>query len=326
MNSVRLRSLNALLLLAITYGTAVAQTTFDYANIGFISESDIRDSAIAFVNMSTTPGLEGATLTVDNDDRHSEQLRGSLGFAAEYTIKSHVFNGYWGLAIVGGELDDDLRLVGDAGEPVKLDVKRTLVGLRGSYGLSFPINQYFKLRPYLSLIISDLKTESVLDGIALTDASGNTSTVNYFSSRAQMASGIGTLEALYSGWYGDNRLELSALYNLIYTDSFSEDTPALNVDNVVNHTVQFKSRYTGPTGLTSVGRPWRWQAYANYTKFISHSNASLGYTGLFDFGGGLEWEMNIKPLDWFGWQMLGIRAGLIYGDNVIGYKFGLTAR
>lgn len=310
----------------MTSGVASAQNLNDVLDAGFVTESDIRDSAIAFVNMSTTPGLEGAVLTVDNNDRHSEQIRGSLGFSAEFTIRDHIFNGYWGLAIVGGELDDNIRLVADTGEHVKLDVRRTLYGLRGSFGLSFPVNQYFKLRPYISLLVSDLKTDSVVDGLAITDPSGTTSTVNYFTSNAQMASGIGTLDALYSRWYGDNRLELSALYNLIYTDSFSEDNPVLNVNNEVNHTVQFKSRYTGPTSLVSEGRPWRWQAYANYTKFISHNNRSLGYTGLFDFGGGLEWEMNIKPLDWFGWQMLGLRAGIIYGDNVDGYKFGLTAR
>lgn len=325
MHSVLFKTLNALLLLAVTSAVAYAEPSDTFPQVSFISEADVRDSAIAFVNMSTAPGLEGATLTVDNDDRHSEQLRGSLGFAAEYTINSHIFNGYWGLAIVGGELDDDIRFVGDAGETVTLDVNRTLIGLRGSYGLSFPVNQHFKLRPYLSLIISDLQTESVLDGVALTDSLGNTSTVNYFKSSAQMASGIGSIDAIYLRWYGDNRLDLSAQYNLIYTDSFSEDNPALNT-NDLNYTAQFKSRYSGPTTLISVGRPWRWQAYANYTKFFSHSNRSLGYTGLFDFGGGLEWEMNIKPLDWFGWQMLGIKAGLIYGDHVDGYKFGLTAR
>ena len=319
-------SILRLLLLLFFSSVIPAQADPVVSNLSAISESDIRDSAIAFVNMSTTPGLEGAVLTVDSDDRHSEQLRGSLGFSAEFTIRDHVFNGYWGLAIVGGDLDDNIRLVADTGEQVKLGVTRTLYGLRGSFGLSFPVNQYFKIRPYLSLMVSDLKTETVVEGLAITDSSGVTSTVNYFTSRAQMASGIGTLEALYSRWYGDNRLELSAFYNLIYTDSFSEDNPVLNVNNEVNHTVQFKSRYTGPTGLVSEGRPWRWQAYANYTKFISHNNRSLGYTGLFDFGGGLEWEMNIKPLDWFGWQMLGLRAGIIYGDNVDGYKFGLTAR
>ena len=314
-----------LLLLALNPTVTSAEISGQFPGLSALSESDMRDAAVAFVNMSTTPGLEGATLTVDNDERHSEQIRGSLGFTAEFTIKDHIFNGYWGLAIVGGELDDKLRLISDTGETVNLDVTRTLLGLRGSFGLSFPVNKYFKLRPYLSLVVSDLRTESIIDGLAITDPSGNTSTVNHFKTSAQMASGIGTIDAIYSRWYGDNRLELSALYNLIYTDSFSEDNPALNT-NDINYTGQIKSRYSGPTSLASDGRPWRWLAYANYTKFFSHSNASLGYTGLFDVGGGLEWEMNIKPLDWFGWQSLGIKAGIIYGDNVEGYKFGLTAR
>jgi hypothetical protein len=318
--------INLLLVSVIKPGMLMAATPGDFPGISLISDSDMRDSAIAFLNMSTTPGLEGATLTVDNNVRHSEQVRGSLGFAVEYTIRDHIYNGYWGLAIVSGELDDQISLVADTGEPVLLDVTRALVGLRGSFGLSFPVNQYFKFRPYLSLVVSDLKTESVIDGLPLTDSSGNTSTVNYFETSAQMASGIGTLEAIFSRWYGDNRLELTALYNLIYTDSFSDSNPALNADDVLNYTAQLKSMYSGPTALMSAGRPWRWLVYANYTKFISHSNASLGYTGLFDFGGGMEWEMNIKPLDWFGWQMLGIQAGIIYGDNVDGYIFGLTAR
>jgi len=319
-------SISFLLVTVINPGVSTAATPADFPGIDLISDVDIRDSAIAFLNMSTTPGLEGATLTVDNNVRHSEQVRGSLGFSAEYTIKDHIFNGYWGVAIVGGELDSQISLVADTGEPVKLDMTRTLVGLRGSFGLSFPVNQYFKFRPYLSLVVSDLKTETIVDGLPLTDLSGNTSTVNYIESSAQMASGIGTLEAIFSRWYGDNRLELSALYNLIYTDSYSEDNPVLNVDNVVNHTAQLKSMYSGPTTLMSAGRPWRWLAFANYTKFISHRSVSLGYTGLLDFGGGMEWEVNVKPLDWFGWQMLGIQAGIIYGDNVDGYIFGLTAR
>lgn len=318
-------SISLLLVLTITSGMASALTPGDFSAVNLISESDMRDSAISFVNMSTAPGLEGATLTVDSNNRHSEQVRGSLGFAAEFTIKDHIFNGYWGLAIVAGELDDRLNLVADTGVPVKLDVTRTVLGLRGSFGLSFPVNKYFKLRPYLSLIVSDLKTETIVDGLALTDPSGNTSTVNYVKADAQMASSIGTIDAIYSRWYDDKRLELSAQYNLIYTDSFSGDNPALNAYDV-KHTAQLKSRYTGPTSLLTAGRPWRWQAFVNYTNFINQNKNSLGYTALTDFGGGLEWQMNIKPLDWFGWQYLGIKAGLIYGNDVEGYMFGLTAR
>lgn len=304
---------------------ATAEVPATLPGLSVLSESDVREAAIAFVNMSTSPGLEGATLTVDNDERHSEQLRGSLGFAAEITLRDHIFNGYWGLAIVTGSLDDSLKLIADTGEPVKLSLNRNVLGLRGSFGLSFPVNQHFKLRPYLSLAVSDLKTESIIDGLAVTDPSGNTRTRSFFKTEAQLLSTVASVDAIYSRWYDNNRLDLSAQYNLIYTDAFSEDNPVLDT-NAVNHTVLLKSRYTGPTAFSTRGRPWRWQAYANYINFISHNKASLGYHSLFDFGGGMEWQMNIKPLDWFGWQMLGIRAGLIVGDHVEGYKFGLTAR
>jgi hypothetical protein len=36
--------------------------------------------------------------------------------------------------------------------------------------------------------------------------------------------------------------------------------------------------------------------------------------------------MNIKPFDWFGWQMLGWKLGIITSEHVDGYFMGLTAR
>jgi hypothetical protein len=293
--------------------------------VSALSDTVVRESAIAFVNTTISPGLEGATLTVDDGNRQSEQWRSSLGFAAEFTIKKHIFNGYWGLALVGGSLNDKFGITGDSGQPVKIDLTRDVAALRGSFGLSFPITQHFKFRPYLSLSVSDLQTEILVDGLLSTEPIGGPATTAVFNTSAQMTSTSGTMDALYSRWFGDNRLELSAHYTLIYTDAFSEDNPVLETD-AWNDVLQLKSRYSGPTNLTSMGRPWRWQLYANHINFLSQEKISLGYTSLFEFGAGLEWQMNIKPLDWFGWQMLGIKAGIIYGDNVDGYQFGLTAR
>ena len=135
----------------------------------------------------------------------------------------------------------------------------------------------------------------------------------------------GSVDALYSRWYGGNRLELSAHYHLIYTDAFSEDNPVLETE-AWNDVLQLKSRFSGPTRLTSIGRPWRWLLYANHSNFLSQDNLSLGYTSLFEFGFGMEWQMNIKPMDWFGWQMIGLKAGVITSSNVEGYFMGLTAR
>ena len=114
--------------------------------ISAISESDIREAAIAFFNTSTTPGLEGATLKIDTADRDSTQWRSSLGFEAEFTIKKHIMNGYWGLALVGGSLQDTVYLETNAGDPVKLDMRRDLIGARATLGLSLPINQHLKIR------------------------------------------------------------------------------------------------------------------------------------------------------------------------------------
>ena len=287
-----------------------------------ISDADVREYAIAFVNISTSPGLEGATFTVDNDQRQSDQWRSSLGFNAEFTIKNHIFNGYWGMAIVGGRLEDKIETIADNGNPAVLDVTREVVGLRGSLGLSFPVDKYLKLRPFLSLVLSDMQTKLVLDDQYVSDYNLPT---NNIKTTAQMWSAVGTLEALYTRWYGNYQLQASALYHINYTDSFSENNPILDTE-AWNDSAQLKVMYGGPTRLTSAGRPWRWNTYANYTNFLSTNELSLGYDSYLEVGVGLDWEMNIKPFNWFGWQFLGIKAGVIVGDNVDGYSVGLTGR
>lgn len=322
-NPHRLQIFRSLLLIpVICFSNVSAQTPSTFPSITLLSESDIRNSAIAFVSTSTTPGLTGATLSVDNDERTSEQLRSSLGFSAEFTIKKHIFNGYWGLAIVGGTLDDQISIIADNGQPVDLVLTRKVIGLRGSLGLSFPVTQNFKMLPYLSLGASDLQTQSSFQGLTVP---GSPSTTANLDTSAYMASATGSLDAIYSRWFGDNRMELAAEYDLIYTDAVSDDNPILNT-SAWNQAAQVKGRYSGGTNLITSGRPWRWQVYANHTNFISFDKRSLGYTSLFEVGAGLEWHMNIKPLDWFGWQTLGISLGVITSNDVEGYNFGLTAR
>ena len=131
-----------------------------------------------------------------------------------------------------------------------LDLTRDVLALRGSFGVNFPINQHFKLRPYLSLSVSELQTEFLLDDLLTTAPVGSAITTAVFNTSAQMVSTTGSLDAVYSHWYGDKWLELSALYHLIYTDSFSEDNAVLQTD-AWNDVLQLKSRYSGPTNLTS---------------------------------------------------------------------------
>ncbi|MGD2054880.1 MAG: hypothetical protein PVG45_12300 [Gammaproteobacteria bacterium] len=289
-----------------------------------MTESDIRAGVIAFVNMATSPGLEGAVVNVDDENRQSEQIRSSLGFSAEFTLRDHIFNGYWGVALVGGTLDDDSVFIADDNTPVSIDLKRKLVGLRGSFGLSFPITQHFRIRPFVSLSASDMQSEIRIDDL-ITFPPATTPTPVFATTSATIVSGTLSLEALYSRWYGNYQLELGGQINDIHTDSFSEDSSILDI-NSRNQTAQFKIGYSGPTSLISYGRPWRWKIYSSYYDFITQEKASLGYTALFEIGASLNWEMNIKPLNWFGWKTIGLSAGYITGRDVEGYNIGLIAQ
>ena len=124
-------SLLASLLINVS-ATGESNTPLD--GISAISESDIRSSVIAFVNTTSSPGLEGATLSVDTAERDSEQWRSSLGFNAEVTLKNHIFNAFWGLGLVGGSLNDKIQLTADNGKPVSLNLTHDIVSLRGSFG------------------------------------------------------------------------------------------------------------------------------------------------------------------------------------------------
>jgi len=307
-----------LLLLLLASCLARADSPALFPGLSVISEADIRDSTIAFVNTTTAPGLSGAVINVDADDRESDQWRSSLGFSAELTLRDHVFNGYWGLAAIGGQLEDSIALLDDSGAPVELTVSRQITGLRGSLGLSFPVSQYLKIRPYMSLTLAEIQSNSRI-------TAGKLFAEGTFESTVTAVSAAGTIDAEYSRWFADNRLDLSAEFNLIYNDTESEDNPYIDV-YAWDQTALIEARYSGPTDLVTDGRNWRWEVYASHVNFITQSKVSLGYTGLFEVGTGLEWSINIKPLDWFGWESVGFSVGVITSRNVEGYNIGLTAK
>ena len=322
------RSVATILLLLAVASTSQPVRSQDgilLPGLSALSVSDTQDAAIAFVNMTSSPGLEGATLELEGEGRQSQQWRSSLGFTAEVTLKQPVFNAYWGLALVGASLHDEIDLIADNGQPVHLDLTRHVVGLRGSLGLVLPIDEHLKVKPFLSLVRSDLNSKSTIDNLSATGPSAAPSGEARYKTSSNLLSSVATIDASYWQWRGNNKVELAAQFNLINTNSVSGDTPWLNVSSW-ERSVQLKGKYSGPTSLVSVGRPWRWNAYATYTDFISTNKFSLGYNKLIEIGAGMDWQINIEPLDWFGWRSIGWSVGLIKGDNVVGYNIGVTAQ
>ncbi|MBA57503.1 MAG: hypothetical protein CMK89_23885, partial [Pseudomonadales bacterium] len=82
----------------------------------------------------------------------------------------------------------------------------------------------------------------------------------------------------------------------------------------------------GNTGWHWGGHSWDWNAYYSHNHYLDQAKDALGFTYINEVGLGLEWDMHIKPLDWFGWRFLGLRAGYSFGDDVRGFNVGLSAR
>ncbi len=289
-----------------------------------LSPEDAGTAIIAFVNLTTAPGVDSASFRVDTDDRDSDLVRSSLGFGAEFTFYNRIYDGYWGAAIGTGTLDDRVFATNSNGEPVEILIERSLLSARGTFGLSFPITQRFKLRPYGSLIVADLDTKAAAIGEPFPNLDPSFSEP-FFDSSAESLTGVASLEAVYDHWWQKNRLELTGQYNLSYTDTFSSSNRYLDTHGWSN-TALVKLRLSGPTAWESYGRSWRWVSYINHTSFLDQEKFALGFTNYFEVGVGLDYEWNIKPLNWFGLRTIGLKAGALIGDDMDGYTVGLTFR
>ncbi|MEP1471599.1 MAG: hypothetical protein ABJK25_11550 [Halieaceae bacterium] len=284
-----------------------------------LTPEDIRESIIAFVNLYSTPGLDGATFRVNDDNRESDLIRGSLGYSGDLTIKGSVFDAYWGIALAYGSLEGEADVLSQRGRPLQLDVDRDILSLRGSGGLSLPITRHFKLRPFLSLSASHIDTNT-----SVRELGGDITLPEiWVDSEVDALTTTATLFADYDRWYEQQRLELRGQYSLAYTDTFNASNDNLDTWSW-NETLFLRARYSAPTNRFTRNKPWRWNSYVSHTRFLGLEQRALGFNSFSEVGVGLDFELNIRPLDWFGLRFIGIKAGYIFGDGVDGLSVGLN--
>lgn len=309
----------AMLSMYLSCAPIIAQEVEIPRDLVELTLEDVRESLIAFVNLSTTPGLDGATFSVDEPNRDSDLVRGSLGYASDLTLKDYVLDAYWGIALAYGSLEDQVDVLNAERRPIRLDVDRDILSLRGSTGLSMPITQHLKLRPYLSLAVSRLETSTQIRELG----SSTPLPEAWLDSEVDALSTSGTLEAVYDRWFDSGRLEIRGQYTAAYTDTFNSTSERLDTWGW-NETVLARARYSNATGWYTRNKPWRWNTYATHTRFIGLEQQALGFNAYTEVGMGLDFELNIRPLDWFGLRFLGLKVGYIFGDGVEGISVGLN--
>lgn len=290
----------------------------DTDDLQVITAENIRESMIAFVNVTTGPGLGGATLRVDQRNRESDLLRGGLEVAGDYTLRDTVADFYWGGALAYGALDDELEALGVGGRRLRLNVERSIISLRGSAGFNLPVSQHLTVRPYLSVAGSRLETNTRIQGpdeINLPEI--------YRDSSVDALTTTASLVAEYDRWQGTRRVEIKGHYNLAYTDTFNASDAGLETWGW-NNTLLLRFRYSDALPQSTRGKPWRWNAYAIHTEFFDLDERALGFNAYHELGVGIDYEINIRPLNWFGMRFVGFKVGYLFGDGVDGFSVGIT--
>lgn len=298
------------------HGLAWSQSLPDELSV--LDKKNISRSVIDFVNLSSAPGLSGAAFRVENDNREIDLSRSNLGFLAEFSLKNYIFNGFWGATFVQGSLKDKLLFNDESLGVIDIRVDRKIRTLQGLGGLSFPINKNLRFRPYFSLSTSRIDTEASATIF-------NSTTPTSLKSETESLTSSMTSELLYDRWFNSVRLELSGQYALAYTDTYDASNTALDTFGWSN-TFVARARLSAPTAMQTQGRVWWWNTYFNHVNFIGQEKISLGFNHYSEIGVGLDYEMNIRPLDWFGLRYVGLKVGAIFGKDVEGASIGLTFR
>jgi len=292
-------------------------------NLSDLTPSDIRQAAIALVNIAITPGVDGAQYNVGGPRRDADLSRSSLGFGAEFTLRDRLLDGYWGAEISAGDLDETLSFQG-TDRPLELGLNRRIESLQGSAGLVFPIDRHFRLRPFFTGSFAKVEADTRIRNVAAAESPGEQPPQPSVSWTADAYLASGTLEAIYDRWFDHGRrLELEGAYTLTYT-TIDSDNEVLRDSSGWHDTLVLRARWSAPTDGGTWEHPWRWNTYATYVLFPGQAKSALGFRHYLDLGVGISYGWNIKALDWFGVRSIGIKAGIIVGDDVDGYSIGVT--
>jgi hypothetical protein len=238
-------------------------------------------------------------------------------------IRDQPFSIYYGAALAGAYLEESVIVEDPNTQPTRFDVDRSVTAVLASGGLATHVNRFLRIRTYLSASYAGLRDDTEVSTATARSEQLSQLPASVADWEADALSGYGSVEAIYDRWYGQQRVELTGLYNLGYTELDSATDERFDASGWTR-TAVFRGRLSGPTRLSTEGRNWRWTAYLNHTRFPGQDKGALGFRYYSEIGVGMSWDWNIKPLDMFGLRAIGFGGGLIIGDDVRGATLGFS--
>ena len=291
----------------------------------FVSDFNVSEALAALVSFASTPGVKSADLTIDwpNDQPSVKLTKNALELEADFNLPTQHFKLFTGIGFSHINFENPFRAQTDDGGSVRVDPEIDVYAARLSGGLTFQLIPQIQITPYVSFILSEVENETgVRDNVdigpippelevLLTDWDFNTGTV------------AGTLELKYDQWFGRRRIEMFGRYTYSYTESFNESDESVESSDDVK-VIDFNGRWTAPTGLRMFGIPLRWKLLGGYTRLINVDKEALGFRYFFEYGGGLDLEVDVRPFNLFNLRNIGFNVVGIGGDDVTGFAFGIS--
>ena len=287
---------------------------------------EIGQATVAFANFASAPGLSAANLDVrPSDEPRFDLSRTSLGFQTDVTLPWITANAFVGGSFGASSIDQNFTSNNELGEVVRFDTEREILSGRVSGGLSWPITRNVRIRTYLSAILSNLESTIRITGQFDPDTLEPGLGLVLRDSELDLATGAITAQLLYDRWFGQRQLEIDGTYTTAYSNSFNESDDRLGTSGWSDTFVALV-RFSGPTDWLMRERRWRWNVYAFHANFLDQPRRALGFKYYHEIGAGLDYEWNLKPLNVFGLRYVGLRAGVIVGNDVDGWNLGFTFR
>lgn len=281
------------------------------------TRADLGEAIQALSTFGGTPGISSASFNVAGIGNGDD-----LDHTTSKIAPSHTFGPIFGFKPYGeitlGYLNSKQTLNFDAGTVANVNIET--MSVLGGIGIDFDIAEGMVFRPIVLAghawsgdnthirgpFAEEFETAG--DGIVF-DVALNSSILG------------GAIVLEYDGTFaGDIRFNSQLRYNYLFQRVVSASDKVLETEGdfgVLTALVEFD----GPMDAKLFGRNLRWIGFVSNTYLSDNTSDALGFSLFFELGGGIELvDMNVVS----GIEGISILASAIVGDNVVGWKSGLS--
>jgi hypothetical protein len=311
--------------LALQWATVIHADTSPLVPPDFAKGFDLSKALVGLVSFATTSGVSSANFKISwpDDQPNIDVEKNSLELEFDIDLRTRYFKLFTGIGLSHIDWNDKFKTQNTDGDTVIGDPDRELYAARLSGGLAFQVTPHILATPYLSFILAKLDSKTSVRGNADLDNIDPALRPFIEDFNTKLTTLAGTLELKYDRWFDRRRLEVFGRYTYSYTDTFDESEDFIESSGDVS-VLDFEGRWTAPTGLRICGIPLRWKLIGGYTNLLNLDKESLGFRYFFEYGGGLDLEVDVKPFGLFNLRNIGLDLVGIAGDDITGWSFGIS--